>query len=267
MDRKKLLLSTVALIGLGLTFLTAVSAAGVDAPNCSRVEYLSGQCPEATAQINNGGVDVSASKGTPGSGNGSSTGKGTGNGRAADAPPPPPPRPPNTREPRDYYTVTLPVKISDLVNFKPAPGVDHMEPNGWMLVGLDTNFYATVQSQVLTGELLGQQASVRFTPVGYRWSYGDGTSASLTTRGATWAALGIHEFDPTPTSHVYTQPGSYDIDLTVYFASEYQYASGIWVPVIGTLAVPANRLHATAGDAKTVLVERDCSVPPRGPGC
>jgi len=260
------LVRKIFLLTPAIALLLCVNCANVSfasAPGCAASSAVLGECPEATAQINNGGVDVSASKGTPGSGGESS--KGTGS--AADVPPPPPPRPPNTREPRDYYTVTLPVKISDLVNFKPAPGVDHMEPNGWIIVGLDTNFYATVQSQVLTGELLGQQASVRFTPVGYRWSYGDGTSASLTTRGATWAALGIHEFDPTPTSHVYTQPGSYDIDLTVYFAAEYQYAGGIWVPVIGTLAVPANRLHATAGDAKTVLVERDCSVPPRGPGC
>lgn len=265
MGRPKLLLSATLITAVCLSFAPQLVANAADSALCTPPEILAGTCTSTTAQINNGGVDVSASKGTPGSGGESS--KGTGTGSAADVPPPPPPRPPNTREPRDYYTVTLPVKISDLVNFKPAPGVDHMEPNGWMIVGLDTNFYATVQSQVLTGELLGQQASVRFTPVGYRWSYGDGTSASLTTRGATWAALGIHEFDPTPTSHVYTQPGSYDIDLTVYFAAEYQYAGGIWVPVIGTLAVPANRLHATAGDAKTVLVERDCSVPPRGPGC
>jgi len=272
MGRSKLLLNGVVRAALTVIVVAVPLVAlsqGVE-PDCTPRGIASGQCPEATAQINNGGVDVSASKGTPGSGNGSSTGNGAGKsaGSAADVPPPPPPSPrPPIIQPRDYYTVTLPVKISDLVNFKPVPGVDHMEPNGWMIVGLDTNFYATVQSQVLTGELLGQQASVRFTPVGYRWSYGDGTAASLSTRGATWAALGIHEFDPTPTSHVYTRPGSYDIDLTVYFAAEYQYAGGIWVPVIGTLAVPANQLHATAGDAKTVLVERDCSVPPRGPGC
>jgi hypothetical protein len=248
-----------------LLCVNCVDVSFANAPSCAASSAVLGQCPGATAQINNGGVDVSASKGTPGSGSGSSAGKGAG--KAADAPPPPSPRPPNTREPRDYYTVTLPVNISDLVNFKPAPGVDHMEPNGWMIVGLDTNFYATAQSQVLSGELLGQQASVRFTPVGYRWSYGDGQAASLSTRGSTWAALGIREFDPTPTSHVYTQPGGYDIDLTVYFTAEYRYAGAIWVPVVGTLAVPANRLHAIAGDAKTVLVERDCSVPPRGPGC
>ena len=229
---------------------------------CTSLEIASGICPEANAQLNNGGVDVSASQDKPGNGSGRP------NGGASDAPPPPPWAVDTSwHQPRDMYTITDPVTISDLVNFRPVPGVDHMEPNGWMIVGLDTNFYATVGSQVQTGLLLGQQASVRFTPVRYHWAYGDGHSANLTTRGAAWASLGIHEFDRTPTSHVYTTPGSYDIDLTIDFSAEYRYAGGDWAPVIGTLPVPANRLHATAGDAKTVLVEHDCIAHPAGPGC
>jgi hypothetical protein len=37
--------------------------------------------------------------------------------------------------------------------------------------------------------------------------------------------------------------------------------------VIGVLPVPANRLHASAGEAKTVLVEQNCLTRPNGPGC
>jgi hypothetical protein len=159
------------------------------------------------------------------------------------------------------------VTVSDLVNFRPVPGVDHMEPNGWVIVGLDTNFYATVQPQVQSGLLLGQQASVRFTAAGFHWSYGDGHGRSAATRGATWKTLGVREFDPTGTSHVYEKRGEYDIDLTIDFTAEYQYAGGPWTPVIGVLPVPANRLHASAGEAKTVLVEQNCLTRPNGPGC
>jgi hypothetical protein len=142
-----------------------------------------------------------------------------------------------------------------------------MEPNGWMIVGLDTNFYAVVGSQVKAGLLLGQQASVRFTPVRYHWTYGDGHGANLASKGATWAAQGAQEFDRTPTSHVYANAGTYNIDLSIDFSAEYRYAGGDWVPIAGTINVPANRLTATAGAAKTVLVERDCTMPPSGPGC
>ena len=97
-----------------------------------------------------------------------------------------------------------------------------MEPNGWMIVGLDTNFFATGGVQVKDGTLLGQPASVRFTPVTWRWTYGDGTSASAAMGGTTWAAQGVREFDPTPTSHVYRSPGTYYIDLSIDYRAEYR---------------------------------------------
>ncbi len=177
---------------------------------------------------------------------------------------------------RDGYTVTYPgqpdpavppVTLRDLIGFAPVPGTDHMEPNGWMVVGLDTNFYARTGVQVQNGQLLGRAAAVRFTPIRYRWTYGDGASAARTVPGATWAAQGIPEFDPTPTSHVYRAKGTYVIDLTIDFRAEYRYGSGGWTPIAGELPVPANRLEAAAGDAKTVLVDKDCAANPRGPGC
>ncbi len=163
--------------------------------------------------------------------------------------------------------VVKPITLVDIASFRPDPGIDNMEPNGWMIVGLDTNFYANVGTHVKDGTLLGLPASVRFTPVAWHWAYGDGNSATLATRGNTWAAQGIREFDSTPTSHVYRQPGTYYIDLTIDFSAEYTVAGIPWTRIAGTLPVPANRLVATAGGAKTVLVERECTAHPRGPGC
>jgi hypothetical protein len=169
---------------------------------------------------------------------------------------------------RDNYTVTAPLSLSDLVNFRPTPGTDHMQPDGWMVVGLDTNFYARATRHVKTGMLLGQPASVRFTPVRYHWTYGDGTSRTTGTPGATWSVLGLDEFDRTVTSHVYAAAGTYYIDLLIGFAPEYRYADSTgWIPIPGIIWVPANRLVAVAGGPKTVLVEDDCVINPSGPGC
>jgi hypothetical protein len=168
---------------------------------------------------------------------------------------------------RDGYSVNEPVTLSDLVNFRPASGVNHMEPGGWMIVGLDANFYASSSTQVQTGELLDRPATVRFTPVTYRWSYGDGTTATLATSGSTWAAQGKSEFEPTATSHVYRVAGTYSVDLTIRFAAEYHYSGTEWIPIAGTVPVAANRLTVTIGSAKTVLVGQDCSAAPGGPGC
>ena len=142
-----------------------------------------------------------------------------------------------------------------------------MEPDGWVVVGLPANIYSLVDREVVPGELLGQSADVRFTPISWHWDYGDGTRATLSTKGDTWSGLGLREFDATPTSHVYRAPGNYTITLSIRYRAEYRIAGGAFVPIAGTIVLPANELHITAGGAKTVLVDRDCTVAPRGPGC
>ena len=164
-------------------------------------------------------------------------------------------------------TITAPVTLADIASFRPDPAIDHMEPNGWTIAGLDTNFYATGGRQVIYGVLLGRSAVVRFTPVGWHWSYGDGAAARHPFAGDTWAAQGVREFDATGTSHVYREYGTYSIDLDVDLAAEYQFAGGSWVEIDGVITLPANQLVISVGDAKTVLVERECTSNPAAPGC
>jgi hypothetical protein len=159
------------------------------------------------------------------------------------------------------------VTLSDIASFRPQPGTDHMEPDGWTVVGLDTNFYASATRQVVRGTLLGRPAEVRFTPVRFHWDYGDGARADRTTPGGTWEQLRVAEFDPTPTSHVYRSEGTFTIRLGIDYRAEYRFDRPDFVPIAGTIALPANDLRITVGDAKTVLVDRDCTSVPAGPGC
>ncbi|MHB1173391.1 MAG: PKD domain-containing protein [Lacisediminihabitans sp.] len=274
--RHLLIFGVAALLTLGSNVSSVIAAS---LRGCTSLEIASGGCPskpDINASLDNDGVTLGGSMTFPGNaGPGSlgaessdpgSSGIGAGNsGVGTQLPGTVRPGPPTPR--RDNYTVTAPVTLSDLVNFRPRPGVDRMEPNGWMIVGLDTNFYAVVGVQVQDGQLLGRPASVRFTPVRYRWRYGDGTGADLLTKGGTWASQGIREFEKTPTSHSYGNAGTYFIDLTIDFAAEYRYADGGWTPITGTIPVPANRLVAAAGGAKTVLVQRECTLRSPGPGC
>jgi len=159
------------------------------------------------------------------------------------------------------------VTLNDLASFRPEQALAGMEPAGWAVVGLPTNVYAQINQHVVAGTLLGQPADVRFTPYAYRWDYGDGTTARVGTRGGTWQSIGLAEFTPTATSHVYRIRGTYTITLTVEYTAEYRYAGRNWIPIAGVLTLRANDVQITAGSADTVLVARDCISLPRGPGC
>ncbi|MBH0099469.1 hypothetical protein I6E68_10005 [Salinibacterium sp. NSLL150] len=162
---------------------------------------------------------------------------------------------------------TGPLSITDIATFRPQAPAAGMQPNQWMIVGLDTNFYANASAHVVDGTLFGGTAQVRFTPTSYNWDYGDGTTSTLGTAGTTWAKSKIAEFDPTPTSHVFEEPGNYTISLAVTYAAEYRVAGSSWQNVVGTLTIVAPPLTATAGHATTVLVDQDCIANPTGIGC
>ena len=275
MDRNQFLRLSSGAILIALVvssfILTAPSSVAANG-SCPASQMMIGQCPTVSGEISGGGVNVGGSQTSPGNGSGGSNGgsgsdSGAGSGSGAGAvetiPCPFPCRPP--------FTVTdlteRPVTLTDIAHFRPRPGINHMQPAGWMIVDLDTNFYSTGGSQLHNGTLFDFPADVRFTPIRWHWTYGDGNRESHTGSGTTWAGNRVGEFDPTPTSHSYRAPGTYVIDLTINFRAEYRFAGQAWTNIPGSIAVPANRLTASAGTAKTVLVDRECTRNPRGPGC
>jgi hypothetical protein len=268
------------LIAIGVASVIGLSGASVPQQlpvfaSCSSPGSKIGPCPEIDTAVSGNQVDMEANGSTSrgGVGNGNSNGGSFGE---AD---------PNAwnaqREAqarangnyRDAFQVVNPpapptvVTLNDIASFTPAAGGNHMEPTRWIVVGLDTNFYSDATPRVVDGTLLGLPAAVRFTPVEWRWSYGDGSSRNSATPGSSWKAQNLPEFEPTATSHVFADTGSYTIDLTVEYSAEYQFAGSGWVAIAGRVSVPANRIVATANDADTVLVNRDCRQNPRGPGC
>jgi hypothetical protein len=159
------------------------------------------------------------------------------------------------------------VRVRDLVSISADPPVQGMEPDGWLVVGVPTNFFASASAHQSAGPLLGSPAEVRFTPVSFTWDYGDGTSGTTASGGSTWAALGLPEFSETSTSHVYENPGTISVGLSVSYAAEYRFDGGEWREVDGLLSVPSAPMTAIAERAGTVLVAEGCSANPEGPGC
>ena len=158
------------------------------------------------------------------------------------------------------------ITIDDLAQFAPDPVANEGEPDNVGVAGMPTNFIAAASVHTRSGTLFGAPLSVRFTPVGYEFVHGDGTSATSSTGGQTWSALGQSPFTPTSTSHVYSERGTYQAHVTVRYAAEVDLGGG-WFPVVGDLTIPGPAREIRIFEAHTALVAFTCAQRPSAPGC
>lgn len=179
--------------------------------------------------------------------------------RSVPAPPPPPPAP--------VVVYRAPITLSDLAQFSPQATSISSQPSGWSLVGMPVNFIAPSVQHSVSGSLLGRPAEVRFTPRGYTWSFGDGSTRTTTTGGTSWQSLGVAEFTPTATSHSYSRVGTYAVQVTTRYSAEYRYAGGAWVGVSGEINGPGSHISIKVLAADTVLTTGSCGGGGQLPGC
>ncbi|GAB2823258.1 hypothetical protein GCM10027022_12340 [Alpinimonas psychrophila] len=163
--------------------------------------------------------------------------------------------------------VTPVITVADVATFSPNQPSLATEPSGWAVVGLDSNMITSTRPHVVGGVLLGSSAEVRFTPVSFDFTYGDGGTRSTSSPGASWVVQGLPEFSPTSTSHIYSQSGTYEIAARVGFALEYRWGSGTWTPIEGRVFATAPTQTVVVVDNANVLVQGACQQGIPAPGC
>jgi len=247
-------------------------------------------CPAVSSDcfsgsINNGGVDVGGRVVTPSVPGRPGTGSSSGGGTIIVVPPPalsagtlagvcaimrvrpwycpPPARPVAAPSSPARPAVTL----ADIARFVPRlPGIS-AEPQGWTIAGLSTNFIASASVHDVAGRLLGLSATVRFSPVSYAWSFGDGHTLTTSSPGNSWGALGRAPFTPTPTSNIFSRPGTYLVAVTARYAPSYRIGTGPWVTIAGVVTKSAS-LTVRAGLASAPrLVTGVCGATSANSGC
>lgn len=159
-----------------------------------------------------------------------------------------------------------PLTITDVAQFAPAPATTVGEPGNVGIAGMPTNFVAAASVHTRAGTLFDRPTSVRFTPLRFSFTYGDGTATTSSTGGRSWAALGQAQFTPTPTSHSYRERGTYSAHVTVHYTAEVDIGGG-WFPIDGELAVDGPVRQIRVYEAETALVARTCVEQPGAPGC
>jgi hypothetical protein len=158
------------------------------------------------------------------------------------------------------------ITLSDLASFSPAAPSIHMEPDGWMIRGLPTNFIAAASTNSHDGALFDTPVAVRFTPTSYNWDWGDGSTDTYSVPGDTWEELDLPRFSETATSHVFDERGDTTVGLAVDYAVDVSLDGGDWITIEGTVAA-ATTIPARVVAGKTVLVDGDCADDPTGAGC
>ncbi len=301
MDRQKFLLSwsrtLVALVVVGMVFGPAPSQAS--SAGCSPALASAGFC--SGAQASTSGVDVWANQTFPraSGGGGNSGGSAGGNsgplfgapGEQSIAERYPaipmsneyllryclilvtrpaicdPPATAGTAPVAEPTYVAPTIVVSDVASFAPEQPWLVTEPDGWGVAGLESNMVTQTRTHVVPGTLLGAPAEVRFTPVSYDWSYGDGATRSSSTPGATWATQVLPEFSVTSTSHAYSQTGTYSPSVRVWFALEYRWGGSVWIPIEGAVFRDAPASVVLIVEATNVLVQGPCQPGSTAPGC
>ncbi len=241
----------------GAALVLAPFATPALASTCTAAHIAAGTC-SVNGGTNGGGVDLwgdATSGGSDGTDGGSNDGPDecpvVVNGQCVGSSPP--------------KGGTGPTSISDLESFRPRTPVQFAEPSGWAVRRIPTNFWTTAAPHTVAGELLGNPADVRFTPVLFRRYFGDGERRTSTSRGASWRDLGQAPWTRTSTSHVYESEGRYRVRLLVWYSAAYRFGSQDWVSLTGEVAVWANQLDMTVLSADLVLVDRPCAE--TAPGC
>ena len=248
---------------------TIMSAPGA----CSEADYVTGVCRQAT---NSGTqVDITASRDYAGANTRPNSGPDPSHvpeiiyapdtGRPCDTPTEVCLGQPAPADPVD--TAGFPaVTLADLVSFRPVTPRLAGEPAGFGVVRMPTNFVAAASPQDISGMLLGYPVTVRFTPVAYVFSYGDGQTQRTQTGGVAWAASGSPQFTPTATSHIYEKRGTYTSGVAVEYSAAVDFGAG-WRPVDGVVTARTGDYPVQVVEVRTALVEHTCAEDPHGPGC
>lgn len=232
------------LISLVVLAVTVGLQAPAEALSCTLTEIVSGNCAVGGTTDGTGvNLWVDGSTGGDGSvagGGGAVDCEELQNGRCVGSSP--------------SKNVDKPESVNDLESFRPVRPGQRSEPSGWTIAGLPTNFVTTARTHIVSGTLAGYPADVRFIPIGYRRTFGDGAHQSMKSKGARWA----QPWSATRTSHVYAAPGSFTVGVTVTYRAEYRYGSGAWTRLGGAVTRTAPELALRAFGADTVLVARTC---------
>ena len=178
---------------------------------------------------------------------------------AAPAGPAPAPQTAVVSEP-----VSITITTSDLLELIPSSPQILMDRGPFGLKNAHTNFYASHhEEQTITQTMFDQEVTITATPVEYRWDYGDGDTLVTELPGY---PVDIFNTE-TDTSHQFTEPGVYTVELTTVFEGTFQVDGGEVQEVSAPVTQQADPIEIRIYSAVTRNVDQTCLENPDAWGC
>ena len=144
------------------------------------------------------------------------------------------------------------VTVTDLTRAQPNSARIHMEPDGWALLNSPTNFWIETGAPRVQTTLFNTPVTVEFIPTRVHWDYGDGTTTTTETLGASWSNLNQQPHTATQTSHTYTTGGTYTVHATIHYRAVV-HVNGTSINVSGTIQQTATTAPIATYRFSTVL--------------
>lgn len=160
--------------------------------------------------------------------------------------------------------VSITITTSDLLELIPSSPQILMDRGPFGLKNAHTNFYASHhEEQTITQTMFDQEVTITATPVEYRWDYGDGDTLVTELPGY---PVDIFNTE-TDTSHQFTEPGVYTVELTTVFQGTFQVDGGEVQEVSAPVTQQADPIEIRIYSAVTRNVDQTCLENPDAWGC
>ncbi len=169
-------------------------------------------------------------------------------------------------QPEDILPRIAAVIQTEFQRLPVAAGTTTAQPSPNTLRGAETNFFADAVEQRFDITILAQSVHVVAKPVQYSWNYGDGSQ--LGPLAASGGPLPQDRWgEKTPTSHVYTQTGDFNVVLTTHFKGTYSVNGGPPLPIPGQGQFSSPPQTVSVWRSVTRNYADTCLENPRGQGC
>lgn len=122
-----------------------------------------------------------------------------------------------------------------------------IQPTGKAWVNVpEIVFTTTPQDQTIHSTILGKPITIHAHTIAYTWHWGDGSDSISHEPG--------HPYPYETVTHVYTQPGTYKLSLTITVSATYTNANGVTQTIPGTTTLTSNPQPLRVVERHTVLV-------------